>query len=86
MPGPSDWQPEDGDDTWWPEPGSTFTDTQLRFTPLFRRVQGIGRQAGIELSDADTLAHARTMLANYHADDVPEPEPEHTPPLLRLVP
>ena len=80
MPQADEWSPEDGDNEWWPDPDrplDSYTDSELRFLPPYRMVQRM--DPGI--SDRDTLATLRSMIAGYLSPDESEPQQ----PSLRLI-
>ncbi|MBL4844459.1 MAG: hypothetical protein JKY65_02940 [Planctomycetes bacterium] len=68
MPQADKWVPEDGDDTWWPDPDrplSSYADAELRFLPIYRRVRSLLPNP----TDAETLSGCRTMIAGYLEPD-----------------
>lgn len=71
----SEWTPEQGDEAWEPDPdrpAASYSDTELRFGPLYRRVKGL-----LEVtlpyppSEADILAETRSLLERCLTDDEP---------------
>ena len=92
MPEAGEWTPEDGDTEWWPDPERTlesYTDSELRFCPLYRRVQTMASALPYELTDAALLEYTREMIQGYleddGEDDAEDDSAVETKPILRFV-
>jgi hypothetical protein len=66
------WTPEQGDDAWLPDVTRTvesYSDAELRFSPLYRRVKERMTKLPWPPSEADILQTTREMLQETLPDD-----------------
>lgn len=68
-----DWSPEQGDEAWSPDPdrpAASYSDSELRFCPLYRRVGDLLRdRLPYDPTEADILAETRSVLDSTLTDD-----------------